>query len=148
MSLFFLVHYGGFCAVHGIFVGAFFDIPVEDAMGGDWPFFFVFVEMLFVVVTTIFAHAPPAWLYAIGAIAASHLVSLLMHFFIRGEGRDATMQSLMTDPYKRVVVLHVAIIAGGFFVMAIGSPLALLLILVLLKIGVDLRFHMKSHDLL
>jgi hypothetical protein len=39
----------------------------------------------------------------------------------------------------------VAIIAGGFLVHKLGSPLPLLLILVAAKIGLDLKLHRRSH---
>ena len=51
----------------------------------------------------------------------------------------------MNRPYKRVVLLHVAIIAGGMPIMMLDSPVPLLFILVLLKIYLDIRLHTKSH---
>jgi membrane protein implicated in regulation of membrane protease activity len=41
--------------------------------------------------------------------------------------------------------MHIAILAGGVFVMTLDSPLPLLIILVLMKILVDLHLHKKSH---
>ncbi len=51
----------------------------------------------------------------------------------------------MNRPYKRILVLHVAIIGGGFLVMALQSPLSLLIILVALKICLDIYLHHRSH---
>jgi membrane protein implicated in regulation of membrane protease activity len=51
----------------------------------------------------------------------------------------------MTAPYGRILVLHIAIIAGGFLVSSLGSPLGLLLALVALKIGMDIMLHRRSH---
>jgi hypothetical protein len=51
----------------------------------------------------------------------------------------------MHQPYQRIVVMHIAIIVGGIFVMQLDSPLPLLIILILLKIFFDLYFHKKSH---
>jgi fatty acid desaturase len=52
----------------------------------------------------------------------------------------------MHAPYKRIVVLHVAIIAGGFLVTLLGSPAALLVALVALKTGMDIMLHNRSHN--
>jgi hypothetical protein len=51
----------------------------------------------------------------------------------------------MKAPYKRVAVLHVAVIAGGFLVQRLGSPLGLLLALVAIKIVMDISLHRRSH---
>jgi hypothetical protein len=48
-------------------------------------------------------------------------------------------------PYKRIVVLHIAIIIGGIGVMALGQPLTMLVVLVLLKLGVDVVLHLREH---
>ena len=57
------------------------------------------------------------------------------------------MKKLMGQPYTRVVILHVAIIAGGVPIMLLGSPVPLLCILVLLKVGMDICLHMKEHKI-
>jgi hypothetical protein len=54
----------------------------------------------------------------------------------------------MGQPYARVVVLHLTIIGGGFLVMALGAPVLGLLLLVVLKIGVDLAAHLREHSIL
>ena len=52
----------------------------------------------------------------------------------------------MRAPYGRIVVLHVAIILGGFAVMALGEPVALLVVLVLLKLALDIKLHLREHS--
>jgi len=42
-------------------------------------------------------------------------------------------------------VLHIAIIAGGFFVMALGSPVPLLIVIVIGKIMLDIKMHLREH---
>ena len=51
----------------------------------------------------------------------------------------------MGAPYARVVVMHVAIIAGGFLSMVFGSPAALLFVLVVLKTIIDVELHLREH---
>jgi len=53
---------------------------------------------------------------------------------------------LMAKPYGRVVVLHVGIILGGIATLALGSPLWALLVLLGMKIGLDLKAHLKEHS--
>lgn len=144
---FFVIHYGGFCAVHGVFVLllAVGGDGFEVLQGDTWPLFFVFVQLLVEVVRHVLSIAPPEWLFAFAALAVSHGVSLALNYFRGGEYRDETIKSLMMAPYKRIFVLHVAIIAGGFGVMALGSPLPLLLLLVTLKLGLDVVMHLREH---
>lgn len=51
----------------------------------------------------------------------------------------------MSRPYTRIALLQVAIIAGGVPIMMLGSPVPLLCILVILKIGMDVWLHARSH---
>jgi len=84
------------------------------------------------------------WL-PVGVLAASHLFSFLWNYIGRGEYRLASAPELMTKPYARVVVLHLTILFGGFGVQALGSPLWALVLLVVLKTGIDLAAHLREH---
>ena len=53
-SLFFLIHYGGFCAVHGlIIIGMLFDEPMNIGNDAPWPLFLVFVQLLLDVIDQV-----------------------------------------------------------------------------------------------
>jgi len=41
--------------------------------------------------------------------------------------------------------MHIAILAGGFLTMAIGSPAPLLVVLVVLKTVLDVNLHKREH---
>ncbi len=128
---FFCFHYGMFTAVHGAFVfGLFGHLKtsglIEPALWLD----------------TIGARQ--LWL-PVGVLAASHLFSFLWNYIGRGEYRLASAPELMTKPYARVVVLHLTILFGGFGVQALGSPLWALVLLVVLKTGIDLAAHLREH---
>jgi len=148
-SLFFLVHYGGFCAVHGLFVLSIGDgsASMDSIMDGEerWPFVLVFVELLVGVVSHVLSQAPTEWLIGFAALAVSHGLSLVVNYFYGGEYREANVGRLMGAPYKRVVVLHVAILAGGWAAAVMDSPLPMLLVLVVLKTGLDAVLHLREH---
>ena len=146
-SLFFLIHYGGFCAVHGLFIIVLLVDPDAEIFSGgnQWPFFLVFIELLIVVITQVLAYAPPEWLWAFLALFLSHGVSFLVNFLLGGERDRLTVKQLMAAPYGRIVILHVTIIAGAFATMALGQPIFLLVILIALKIGVDVGMHLREH---
>lgn len=148
LTLFFIIHYGGFCGVHGLFVlsltgfgEARADIMPEQAWLGP----LVFAQLLFNVSRQVLAAAPEALLWAILALLLSHGLSFALNYIGAGEYRRTTSRQIMAAPYKRIVVLHIAIIAGGFLVISLGSPLGLLLALVALKIGLDIMLHNRSH---
>jgi hypothetical protein len=141
LILFFCLHYGGFCAVHGVFVleltqfaGATASTPGPQ----DWPGPLVLVQQ-------IIAAAPREFLWAVLALLLSHGASFVLLFLAQGEYRHSTLKQLMNAPYKRIVLLHIAVIAGGFLVVKMGSPLGLLIALVALKIGMDIMLHRRSH---
>jgi hypothetical protein len=54
-------------------------------------------------------------------------------------------KDLMSAPYKRIVIMHTAIIFGGFLVMNLESPVAGVLFLLVLKLCADVVAHVKEH---
>jgi hypothetical protein len=145
-ALFFLIHYGGFCAVHGLLLSS---LLLDAAPAGDddlsWPFFFVFLELLVNVMRDVLAQAPPAWVLGVLGLMISHGYSFVTNFLVGGEWQQATIPSLMSAPYKRIVVMHMAVIAGGMAVASLGEPLLLLLILVVLKTLMDVKLHLRER---
>jgi hypothetical protein len=131
---FFCFHYGMFTAIHGTFVFAMFGDRNLRADGLN-------VLEPFVRAATDYG----LWL-AVGVLVASHLFSFLWNYLWRGEYRSVQLMRLMMQPYGRVVVLHVAIILGGIAALALGSPVWALLVLLALKIGLDLKAHLKEHS--
>jgi hypothetical protein len=63
----------------------------------------------------------------------------------RGEYRTISAAEVMTQPYGRLVILHVTIVLGAFVSIQLGTPIGSLLVLVLLKTGMDLYFHLRQH---
>jgi len=135
LAAFFTFHYGMFCLVHGIFVFVLFGGGLSVGGGGGS---FHPEAMRHVLATS---DAP----YAALALAASHGVSFVTNFIGKREYRKLTAQETMVQPYGRIVVLHIAILAGGWFVMTIGAPIAGLILLIALKIGFDIRAHRREH---
>ena len=52
---------------------------------------------------------------------------------------------LMTAPYRRVVVMHITIIATAVIMAFLGTPKWGILILVVLKTSVDVRQHVNER---
>lgn len=143
---FFTVHYGGFTAVHGVFVLVMF--KKEDPLfpsGDTWPCFFVFVQMLLNVIKQAYSAMSTEMRCALLALFVSHGVSFVQNYLIKGEFAKANPQKLMAGPYGRVAVMHVAIIAGAFLTMALGSPLGVLIVLIVLKTVIDVKLHLGEH---
>ncbi|MEO1198915.1 MAG: DUF6498-containing protein [Pseudomonadota bacterium] len=128
MIPFFTIHYGGFCAVHGVFLFVMFG---NDGIGlGAAP-------------TAIASEGN--LLLPVAALAASHLVSFIVNFLWAGEYQRVTVDKLMFLPYPRVVILHVVIIFGGFAIAQAGEPVFALVLLIALKTGLDAMAHIREH---
>ncbi len=79
------------------------------------------------------------------ALVVSHGISFIQNYLRGGENRTATTEQLMQEPYSRIVLLHVVIIAGGFAVLSLDSPLPVLVLLVIGKIALDISLHIREH---
>jgi uncharacterized membrane protein AbrB (regulator of aidB expression) len=87
----------------------------------------------------------PAVMVGLLALFVSHGISFVYHYFYKGEYVRAKVDYLMVQPYSRIMVMHVAIIAGGALSQAMGSPIGLLLILIILKTILDITLHLRQH---
>lgn len=124
---FFLVHYGIFCFVHGSFVVGLFGPEALQAATGP----FDLVGAARTLLTT-----EPNLIWGLASIALWQLV-LFGLFLARGEWRTATPTGLMSEPYPRIVVLHITIIFGGFLLMMLDEPMAGVVMLALVKAAFD-----------
>ncbi len=140
LGLFFMVHYGMFWFVHGIFV---FTLPMflgstaecgESAFGLAQPCTGAFGPILWANV----------WIAAV-ALFISHGASFLFNYIGRAEYLTASPTRQMGAPYGRVVVLHLTILLGAFAVAIVGAPIAALLLLVGLKTAFDLTLHRRER---
>jgi hypothetical protein len=148
MVPFFCVHFGGFCAVHGVFLLVFFKIgSPDDAMAdsGAWLGPFIFLQLLYGVVMQLWHSRPPGLEWPAVGLFVSHGISFIKNFINGQQYLSLKMKDIMMRPYKRIILMHVAIIIGGVLIMKLGSPLALLCVLILLKIGLDIWLHVKSY---
>ena len=125
---FFILHYGIFWAVHGVFV---LMLPVFGGIDST-------TDM------TIGAD-PLTILFAIVALTISHGVSYVFNFIGRGEYLRVSPAAQMFAPYGRLVVLHVTIIFGAIAIGMTGAPEAALVVLVGLKTLMDVGFHLSEH---
>ena len=131
-TVFFCLHYGLFCAVHGIFVATLFG-GIDGSGGFVDPLFLMIGRIagervgLLVVAAMVLAAAVDAWQAAAGL-----------------DADDAgAVRRIMTDPYGRIVVLHLVLIGGGFLMAALNLPSAAALLLVAFKLAYDLRLLLR-----
>jgi hypothetical protein len=147
---FFLVHYGIFWLVHGVFV---FALPqfVGAAAGPTFapdvfgPGFDPQTFEGVIVQTRSVGPDLSAVAWAAVGLAISHTASFLINFVGRGEYRKVSVARQMFAPYGRLVILHLTILFGAFLSLTIGSPIGAIVVLVLLKTAVDLAFHVREH---
>jgi len=130
---FFCVHYGMFTFVHGIFVIVLFGGGMKHGAGFPTPETFWHVMQGYHL----------GW--AVLGLAVSRAISFATNFIGSGEYRRASLPVLMQQPYGRIVVLHIAILGGGFLMLALHSPTVGLLLLVALKIALDLGGHLAER---
>lgn len=114
-TTFFMLHYGLFTLVHGVFVVTFFGVIA----GG-------------------FREVSHGFLAPILAIMGWQAIFLIMDA-IRTQGfTGRSPDALMFEPYPRVLALHITVLAGGFLIDQMGSPVWALALLVGIKTAFDL----------
>lgn len=112
---FFLLHYGIFWVVHGVFVA----VLVVGAVGGP----------------SLSSSLPSAGAVAVGAVGllGGHLGPFVLGYLADGGYRRTTPDREFLPPYARVVALHLTIVLGAFALSFVGTALVLLVLLVVFK---------------
>ncbi len=128
LAPFFVVHYGMFCWGHGTFVISLFG----DFSNG--------MDLMPAVLEVL---AEPTMLMALASLVFLQLFDWQRDIARHGFGTDS-VKDVMVAPYRRIVVLHITIIASGFLLGVLEEPLAGLVLLVVLKTLFDL-WHFE-HD--
>jgi len=134
---FFSMHYGLFWVVHGVFVFTFIPAIISDPSigpGGTIPAPLTRLDLDLRVL-------------ALGAIGLgiSHGVSFWTNYIGRGEYRTLSPAQVMTQPYGRLVIMHLTILLGAVVSIFLGTPVGSLLVLIVGKTALDLAFHLRQH---
>lgn len=124
---FFIVHFGMFTFIHGVLLVALLGPK------NTHPF-----DLLDTVIPAI-RDNKLGW--AVLSLVVSHGLSFFWNYIQNGEYQRATLNTLMGQPYVRVMVLHFTVLFGGWIVMTLGSPVPALVLLIVLKTAADLRGH-------
>ena len=134
LPAFFLVHYGGFMFGHFMLLFALYSSHAAGAGQAAEPadYYSMAIEKL-------------NWI-AVVALFVSHGWSFIENYMGKREYENLRPGAAMALPYRRMMITHVALLVGGFFLVEQGQPLAGLVLLVLLKIVLDMTFHRHEHQ--
>ena len=141
ISIFFTFHYGLFMLVHCVFIlvlteGGLFGSSGSGPTNPDLDL----RATLWSVMKT--------WpmLVSLAALFVSHGISFVRYAILsRPTDLPDRPAKFMALPYVRIVLMHLALVLGAFPVLALGSPIFLLVILIVGKIVIDVYSHRREH---
>jgi hypothetical protein len=152
IGAFFAFHYGFFCAIHGVFVLSISAIgsdtdPAASLFPDDGLLALFPFMLLANLIGWIHAQMPALLFLPMLGFVVSHGLSFIEYQLNRGEDEGRSAQQIMGDPYRRIVLMHVAILAGAGLIVSAGagSAVPMLLALVALKTVLDLAQHRREH---
>lgn len=152
---FFCLHFGGFMAGHYIFLFALFGKDWAGKIHGVPDF----VEQLLL--------GQGLWAPFL-ALFLSHGASFILNFYhklelerpeARPKGGDGTqlewaqklsrkgnsLNDIMTAPYRRIIVMHLTILFGGFLTLVFKRSWLVLVLMIGLKVVVDVAAHVRKN---
>lgn len=134
LSGFFTVHAGLFMTVHMLFIFVLFAGPWEGKIhdARDFIRLIVIGMGLWIPLLALFVGQ--------GAIFINDAINRFVFAKVRQTQVDTG--EIMGNFYKRIVILHLALMGGAFISQMIGRT-APLIVLVLLKTALEIRFQMK-----
>ncbi len=127
---FFIVHYGGFMAGHLLFILFFLQDP---NVSGN-----------LLSLTTPLNYLANLKLAFI-SFFISHGISFVTNYLYGEERKNAGVDQLMAQPYRRIVIMHITIILGFMLTARLGHPIGLIIVWIILKIIADLLSHLRER---
>jgi len=127
LCLFFIVHYGMFCAVHGTFLMVF--VAISDGSIAQQEPIMMDVFAMFQFGLTSAPHVE----WFVYAIIAFQVLVFIQEFLIKGEWKNTNPMAEMFAPYGRIIILHFAIFAGAGALFLLGQPMIGVLALILFR---------------
>jgi hypothetical protein len=133
MVPFFTLHYGMFCYGHGTFIISLFGKGLQPELAN--------MDIPEIIVPLIKSHH---LFWPLMGLLAYQLLDWVRDISERGLGSDGIRQ-LTTAPYRRIIVLHITILASGFALGSLDEPLVGLLLLIAFKTGMDI-YHWNKDE--
>lgn len=138
LAVSFCCHFGLFILVLAVFAGGI----VEGGPG------FGFEGGLLAPVRFLLStlqYGAPLGEVALALLALSHGVSLVVNHLVGGERRCWTPKAAVLQPYRRVIVMHVVVLAGCMLAVVLRAPQVVVSVLVLVKTALDGCAHSVEH---
>lgn len=125
LGCFFIVHYGIFCLVHGVFAV----LLVSGAMNG-------MMENVGAVWPQTLGDSGFRW--ALLGVVLIHAVMFARDWLIGTGYRRSDPGTEMMRPYNRIIVMHLTVLFGAWALAAVGAPAAAVLTLCLVKTVIEI----------
>lgn len=126
LGAFFTVHYGMFCAVHGVFLFSF--LSDAGGLGGAPASPFDLGGMIGGAIDS-----GRGMRLILALIIGWQIYRLFEEFNKDADFKNMSPQKVMFAPYGRIVVLHIGIFAGAFGVILLGEPMLGVLAIILMR---------------
>lgn len=127
---FFIFHYGLFCFGHGVFTWVFLAMDGPRGLEG--------VRMPDTIGQALAALPDPrGFALGVASIVGMHLANFTTDWLRFRRWRDTNPISQMMEPYGRIFVLHITLIATGFLLVFADGPRFGVVVLALLKTAYD-----------
>ena len=127
---FFLIHYGGFCFGHGIFIFALAR-DVDDIFGAPSPG--ILMQMFQAVLDY-----NPFMPFVLTLIAFYQMCVMVRDYWPTTDKTYPDPMAEMFAPYGRIIVLHIGIFAGAVALLALDDPMIGVLGLIVLRMLVSI----------
>lgn len=126
MIPFFIMHYGMFTFVHGVFIFVYFMFGISNGDSFSWS-------------------DAGYLLFNIIMIFVSHGISFATNYIGNDERSKITIGTLMFTPYIRIFAMQLVVIFGGMVYMNTGRHDVSLYILIIFKIIADVFAHVLER---
>ena len=131
-GVFFISHFGAFMAIHFMFLYQIFIKGINSAESAS-------IEEVALYLLDLWP--------AIVALFVSHGISFIQNFLGRKEYLNRTAKKQMSEPYQRIVFMHLVIIIGAGLSTMLGEKNWVLILIIAAKVLVDIRAHARERKI-
>ncbi|MBV7269896.1 DUF6498-containing protein [Winogradskyella luteola] len=136
LSIFFVLHYGGFIAVQSIFLFAIFSLSGQTLISEPFD-----IIKNFNIVLEL-----EGMLLVVMLLIGTQLIKLVFDFIIPKKYLKFKVTDIMFKPYFRIVIQQFTVIIASFFILFSAAPIFAAILLVVLRSMLDFIFVAIKAD--
>ena len=142
---FIMTFYGFIMSLYGMALFGCFEKTIQTSVrGNEWWAPLVFFQIIFYFAREVYWILPESVKFALLALFLSRVVACAQNILLRDKAVLSKPWKPLIEPFARLNLVQVTMVAGALLTKKFGSPVCMLLALIVLKTFLDIKLYLRQ----